>query len=135
MNMIRHHYEGVKLVTVKFAVSMVQRDYNHLRDFRVAEEEWARGGSVQEPVDDHERLSGRCDCPWREYAIVGEAAVQSECYEQGLVDYVPVGQSAFIMAHAFSCFDGGKILAALRPAESRLRAGLPAPQSCRIGRG
>jgi hypothetical protein len=46
--------------------------------------------------------------------------VQSECHEQGLVDYVPMGQPPFIMPHSwFLCVGGGETLTA----SSRLKAG------------
>ena len=91
MNMIRHHHESMQLIPMQFPVSVPQRRYDHPRNFRAAQKGWASGGCVQETVHGNERLARRYDCARREYAIVGETAVQSERYEQGLFDYIPVG--------------------------------------------
>jgi hypothetical protein len=107
MNMIRHHDEGVELVTVKLAVPVPQRRYDHLRNFRAAQIRRASGGCVQQAVDGYERFTRRDEPGWREYPVVRKTAVQSEGYE-GLFDCVPMGQPPFVMPHTSSwCFDGG----------------------------
>jgi len=120
MNMIWHHDESMKLVTVERVVSVPQRRHDHLCNFGPPQERRASGAGIQEPVDRHEGLARRDESGWREYPARGKTAVQSEGDEQGLVNYVPMGQPPFVMAHSSSwCVGGGETLTA----SSRLKAG------------
>jgi hypothetical protein len=120
MHVVRHHDERMELIAVQLAVSVLQRVHNHLRNFRPAEEQWASGACVQEPVNRYERLARGNKCSRREHPVRGKTSVQTEGDEHGLVDYVPMGQPPYIMPHTPTwCFGDRETLAAL----SRLKAG------------
>ena len=128
MNMIRHHDERMKLVAMQFAFPVPQRRHHHLCNFRPPQEQRTSGAGVQEPINRHERLACGFDSGWREYPARGKTAVQPEGDEEGLVDYVKMGQATLVMLHSWSSWwnslGGGQSLAAApfrRP--SRLKAG------------
>jgi hypothetical protein len=123
MNVVRHHDESMQFIPVQFAVSMVQRRHHHLCNFRPAQKQGAIRACIQETVDGHERFACGDEYGWGKYTTAGKTAMQSESDEQGLLDYVPMGQPPFIMPHTSSwCINGGEILTPFRQ-PSRLKAG------------
>ena len=143
MNMIRHHDKRMELIPVQLPFAVPQRSHHHLRNLRPPKEQPAIRACVQKPVNCHERLSRRDQSFRWEYPVRRKASMQPECDKQSLLDYVPVGQPPFIMPHTcflwleagetLTEFVGRPILAAAafqaaKPAKSRLRAILPAPQ-------
>jgi len=121
MNMIRHYDEGVELVPVQFAVSMVERRHHHLCDCLSPQKQRTAPTCIQQPVNSHECLARRYQCGRREDATSRKTAVQAEGNEQRLFDYIPMGQPPFVMPHTSSwCASGGEILTSF---QSRLKAG------------
>ena len=127
MNVIRHHDKRMQVVPVQFLFAVPQSRYRHLRNLRAPQEQRSVRACVEQAVDGHERLAGRDESFRKEYPIGGKTAVQPERDKQGLLDYVPMGQPAFIMPHMSSwCMGGGETLIALKPPfrrPSRLKAG------------
>jgi len=129
MNVIRHHDEGMELVTVECAFAVPQCGHQHFCNFRLPQEQRTGPAGVQQPVDRYEGLKRGDEPSRRKHPISGKTAVQPEGDEQGLPDYVPVGRPPFVMPHtSWWCFGGGEILGALSRLKRRLRARLPAPR-------
>jgi hypothetical protein len=62
--------------------------------------------------------------------------VQAERDEQGLVDYVPMGQPPFIVPHScFLCFGGGETLTALWGGQSWPQPPFRRPSRLKAGCG
>jgi len=118
MHVIRHDDERMELIPPQLAVSMPQRCH-YLRNLRSPQEQRTTYARVQEPVDRNEGFARREESGWWEYPISGETAMQPERDEQGLIDYVPMGQPPLIMPHTTSlCLGGAETLTV-----SRLKAG------------
>jgi len=120
MHMVRHHDEGMQLITVECAIAVLQRRHHHPCNFWAPKKQGANGACVQEPIDGYECLARRDEPGWREHSIAGQTAMQSEGDKQRLIDYVPMRQAPYIVPHTFSLYiEGGETLTAL----SRLKAG------------
>ena len=121
MDVVRHHHERMEIVSAQDAVAVSQGSHRHLRNFRPPQEQRTARGRVQEPIDSHERLACRNQAGRREHPAVGKTAVQSEGYEQRLLDYIPMWQPPLVMPHIYSWWFGVREI--LTPFQSRLKAG------------
>jgi hypothetical protein len=132
MNMVWHNDVCVKVIPVQFLCAVPQCRHYHLGNLLPLQKQGPSSACVQEPVEGNERLTGRDKPGRREYAVCRKTPMQSEGDKQRLLDYVPVGQPALVMAHLLSlCANEGEVLRKIHstPPERRLQPGLAAPHS------
>ena len=99
MDMIRHHDERMEVIPVQFPFAVPQRGHHHLGNLGTSQEQRAIRACVEQAVDSYERFARRNESGWWEHPAVRKTSVQSERDKQRLLDYVPMGESPFIMAH------------------------------------
>lgn len=58
MHVIRHHHEGVQLITMKSSFTVSDSLDNSLRNFVLAQENRTLLGPIQQAVHGHEGLAG-----------------------------------------------------------------------------
>jgi hypothetical protein len=99
VNVIRHYDEGVKLVSIKSAISIVQSPRHDFGDFPLAQIQRTADPAVQEAIHGYECLPRLGHGFRREHSMPRKTAVQAESDEQWLIDSVPVREASFVMPH------------------------------------
>jgi len=98
MHVIRHHHEGVQLVTMKPSFTVPDGIDRDLRDFVLPEENRTLSGPIQQAIHGNEGLS-RGAASRRKNAALWKTSRKPKCDEHGAAHGIPMRQATFVSIH------------------------------------
>ena len=100
MDVVRHHHEGVQLITPKPVLPVLQATSDQCGNGRLLQEQRPCPGSVQQPVHRNECFSAR-QFYCREHAIGRQGPRQAKGHEERLSQDMPMRKPAGVLPHSY----------------------------------